>query len=390
MKKVCKILLVSLLILQGLLSGSTVVDTRNADHVTVDFEMVKQGWQWLDLIRTGADEEIIKKDFMDRVAPTGGCQAIIHHWARFMEWNNETFYRFIMTALDRISTDKKIKKEDGSLTNLGKRRLLWMDALNNTAGLRQRLNELKAIDFKNNALQLARQFLPARAVLEADFYFVLFGHSNAFSVGKENGFDFLQLPMTPEGKIDVRELTRTFAHELHHTGFDSLMTQNLKEVKNKQNIQLLAILAAEGMPTYFIDQPGKHLEEFENSRNPGKRQVAADWQTHSARLQELYKEAETDIRLNLEGKKDQEALMSRWMAGMKGAAYVLGADMTGVIDKYLGREAALSIAADYRRFLILYNQAAQKAAAKGNTLLTFDPDLAKRISQYRGESRSRP
>ena len=384
--KSLKIVLLSIFILNGLLAGSTPLEAR--DRVTVDFEMVEKGIQWLEYINSGADEEAVKKFFMDRVAPTRGCQAIIHHWARFMEWNNETFYQFIMTALDRIPTDEKLKNEDGSLTGLGRRRMLWLNALNNTGQLKQRLEELEAIDFNNASLQLAKQFLPVQAVLEADFYFVLFGHSNAFSVGKENGFDFLQLPKTGEGKIDTHELTRTFAHELHHTGFEYLMKQDLKDVKKTENILLLGILAAEGMPTYFIDQPGKHLEEFKASKDPGHRQVAADWQKHSARLNDLYKEAEADLRLNLEGKIGQKELMSRWMSGSKGAAYVLGADMIGVIDKYLGKEAALSIAGDYRRFLTVYNRAAQTAAAKGNNLFIFAPDLAKQISQYRGEPSS--
>jgi hypothetical protein len=388
MMKILKIVLLGIFILNGLLANATPVGSR--DRVTIDFEMVTKGIAWLEYINTGADEEAVKKFFMARVAPTRGCQAIIHHWARFMEWNNETFYQFIMTALGRVPTDEKLKNEDGSPTGLGKRRVLWLNALNNTGQLRQRLEELKTIDFSNASLQLAKRFLPPQAVLEADFYFVLFGHSNAFSVGKENGFDFLQLPKTSEGKIDTTELTRTLAHELHHTGFEYLMKQNLKDVKKPENILLLGILAAEGMPTYFIDQPGKHLEAYKAGKDPGHRQVAADWLKHSARLKELYKEAEADLRLNLEGKKSPKELMGRWMSGIKGAAYVLGADMIGVIDKYLGREAALGIASDYRRFLTVYNQAAQTAPAKGNPLFIFAPDLAKEISQYSGEPPSRP
>ncbi len=382
--KSVKIVLLSIFILNGLLTGSTPLETK--DRVIIDFEMVEKGIQWLELINTGEEEEAIKKYFMSHVAPTRGCQAIIHHWARFREWNSEIFYRFIMTALDRIPTDEKIKNEDGSLTSLGSRRMLWIKALHNTGQLKQDLAELKTIDFYKESLQLAKQFLPAQAVLEADFYFVLFGHSTAFSVGKENGFDFLQLTKTGDGKIDIQELTRTFAHELHHTGFEYLMKQNLKDVEKGENILLVGILAAEGMPTYFIDQPGKHLEEYKTSKNSSHPQVAVDWEKHSARLNELYKEAEADLVLNLEGKKGQAELMSRWMSGTKGAAYVLGADMMAVIDKYLGREFALGIALDYRSFLMVYNQAARNAAAKGDKIFIFSQDLARRISQYPDES----
>lgn len=74
------------------------------------------------------------------------------------------------------------------------------------------------------------------------------------------------------------------------------------------------------------------------------------------------------------------------MSGTKGAAYVLGADMMAVIDKYLGREFALGIALDYRSFLMVYNHAARNAAAKGDKIFIFSQDLARRISQYPGES----
>ena len=353
--------------------------TGSPDRVTIDFEMVEKGIEWLEFISTGASDEAIKKYFMTNIAPTKGCQSIIHHWARFMEWNNETFYKFIMTALDRMPTDEKIKNKDGSLTPLGRRRELWLKALKNTNMLKKDLENLKTIDFNQQSVQMAKKYLPEEAVLEADFYFVLFGHSTAFSVGKENGFDFLQLPKKADGKINIEELTSTFAHELHHTGFDYVMKKNMKDVKNEENILLLGILAAEGMPTYFIDQPWKHLEEYKTHTNSLYHEVANDWEKHSARLKDLYKEAENDIRLNLEGKIAKKELIEKWIAGYKGAAYILGADMIGVIDKYLGREAALDLALDYRRLLIIYNQAARKAAQKGNKIFIFDDELAEKI-----------
>lgn len=345
---------------------------ESPDRVTIDFKMVERGIEWLEFISTGAPNRAIKKYFMTNIAPTKGCQSIIHHWARFMEWNNETFYKFIMTALGWIPADEKVKNADGSLTALGRRRELWLKALKNTKQLKRDLENLKTIDFNQQSIQMARKYLPTGAVLEADFYFVLFGHSTAFSVGKENGYDFLQLPKKADGTIDIRELTTTFAHELHHTGFDYLMKKNMKDVKNEEKFFLLGILAAEGMPTYFIDQPWKHLEEYKTRENSLYHEVAADWEKHSQRLQQLYKEAEKDIRLNLEGKLGQKEVMEKWMSGYKGAGYVLGADMIGVIDKYLGRKAALDVALDYRRLLIIYNQAARKAAQKGKKIFIFD------------------
>jgi len=52
------------------------------DQVTIDFDMVDTGIDWLELIHSGPPEEQLKTAFMERIVPTQGCQAIIHHWAR--------------------------------------------------------------------------------------------------------------------------------------------------------------------------------------------------------------------------------------------------------------------------------------------------------------------
>ena len=59
------------------------------DIVTIDFGMVERGIEWLEFINAGKDDEAVKDFFMTKVAPTKGCQAIIHHWARFMKWDEE-------------------------------------------------------------------------------------------------------------------------------------------------------------------------------------------------------------------------------------------------------------------------------------------------------------
>ena len=234
---------------------------------------------------------------------------------------------------------------------------------------------------------MAAEFLPPETALTANFYFVLFGHSTAFSVGKENGFDFLQLSRTKDGKIDVKELTEIFAHEIHHTGFAYLQNKNLGDVvKSNDNIVLTGLLAAEGMPTYFIDQPWKHLDEYKSKKGTIYPQVAADWERHSARLKELYREAETDMKQNLTGKIPMKELMNRWIASdAKGAVYVLGADMMSVIDSYLGRKAVLDLALDYRKLLSVYNRAAKKAIEKGKRLFIFNEELANELSRFTGK-----
>ncbi len=69
--------------------------------------------------------------------------------------------------------------------------------------------------------------------------FTLFGRSDAFSVGKENGFDFLQLPQNKEC-MAVYELKTFFAHDLHHFGFRYLRGKTLPKNINQDDV-LLAV-----------------------------------------------------------------------------------------------------------------------------------------------------
>jgi hypothetical protein len=376
LKKTVTVLL-SLFILSLLVWPSN--PEKKLDLVTIDFKMVERGIEWLEFINSGAKDEEIKEYFMNHVAPTKGCQSIIHHWARFMEWNYETFYKFIMEALDRTPSKKKIKNIDGNLTVFGRRRQLWMEALNNRDKLKNDLNRLKSIDYNHESVQIARKYLPKQAVLKANFYFVLFGHSTAYSVGAENGYDFLQLPKNRDGTINFGELKKTFAHEMHHSGFDYLTKKYMKDIKNNENILLLGILAAEGMPTYFIDQPWKYLKEYKTHQDALYHEIASDWEKHSNRLEDLYQEAENDIRINFTGELEQKELMAKWMSGYKGAAYILGADMIRVIDINLGRKEALSVATDYRRLLLIYNRAAKKASKNGERIFIFDKKLVRKV-----------
>jgi len=59
----------------------------NPDQVKFNYVMVEKGIEWLKLIRSGAGEAEALDFFMQEVAPTRGCQAIIHHWERFRKWD---------------------------------------------------------------------------------------------------------------------------------------------------------------------------------------------------------------------------------------------------------------------------------------------------------------
>ena len=353
--------------------------------VIIDYQMAEKAIEWLEFIKDEHDLEKIKKCFMTEVAPTEGCQSIIKHWQRFRNWNEDIFFNFIMEALNRIPTDKSLKNEDGSLTPFGLRQSLWLQALNNTERLRADLKILKEARLREAALDLARKYLPEEADISNRFYVVLFGASSAFSVGEENGYDLLQLPKGPDGQLDLQNIVETFAHEMHHSGFLNCTDQHMSEVKNKERILLPGILAAEGMPTHFINRVKENLHLLKSSPNEISRQLASQWEENLSRLPELYQEAEKDIELNMKGEIGQKEIFEKWVSGLQGAAYVLGSDMFSVIERYLGLEEAKNVARDYRLLLSVYNAAAEKARAAGENLFMFDKEQVRELETFTGD-----
>lgn len=340
----------------------------------INYEMADKCVDWLEFINTGADKNDIKNYFMDNVATTEGSKTIIAHWSRFMEWDNDIFYDFIIEALGLTESDKPLYNDDRSLTSLGKRSMLWKNALENPQKIRDNIQTMSSMNLEKKSLEIASKYLPAEAKLQNVFYVVLFGASNAFSVGDRNGFDILQLQHDKNGNIDEEETLNLFAHELHHTGFNYLINK-LEDSDNTKGFTLMGILAAEGMPTYFINKPFDKIEKLKNNSDPSRRELGQEWERHLLSMKNYYKEAEVDIMKNIKGEIGQKEVFQSWMSGLQGKAYALGSNMFSVIVKYSGFESAINVALDYRKFIEDYNKAARKGNEQGDDLFEFSDEL---------------
>jgi len=132
--------------------------------------------------------------------------------------------------------------------------------------------------------------------------------------------------------------------------------------------------------THFIDGFPGRADIYARSQNQVQNDVACDWHKHQERLPELYAQAALDIERNSTGDATIEELFGNWMGGIKGPAYVLGADMYATIDRYLGLDSAKVIIGDYRKLLTIYNAAAREANAGGAECFLFDDSLASRVA----------
>lgn len=364
-------------------SLNTLVYARQDDSVVIDFQMAEKTIDWLDYIDTKPALDSIKLYYFREIAPTKGCQAIIHHWQRFTEWNDTLFLNFTLEALDLIPVKKPLVKPDGSMTELGRRRKLWMNARANTSKLRMNLKSLTKAHIEQVSLNLARKYLPEEAQIKVNIYIVLFGASSAFAVGNENGYDLLQMPSDVNGNINNDEVIETFAHEMHHIGFADEKFMHISN--NQDKIMLIGILACEGIPTFFINKMHQKYTKLLKSPNPSDTLYAQQWKAYNKILPALYGEVQKDISLNLKGEIEPQAIYEKWLSGMVGKVYVVGADMFNVIATYSGQADAIAVVKDYRKFLSIYNKAANIALSKGINAFVFDKKLANALMNYKGE-----
>ncbi len=356
---------------------------RIENVVTIDFEMAETMIDWLESAAAGAPEESLKTRFFEEITPTLGCQAIIRHWTRFREWNEEMFYVFILEGMGLREGEGPLVDDQGIMTSLGKRRSLWTAALTAPDRLRGLLQSLREADLRRPAARQAMRYLPRDTDITNEFYVVLFGGSSAFSVGDVNGYDLLQMPLDHQGNPDIPEIERTFAHELHHTGFSNSAGIGMRDLDDASPIDLVGLLAVEGMATRLVSRTFDHLEEYRTAPGENARGVARDWDRLLPQLPDLYRQAERDIRRNLEGEIDLTELLDFWVEGYQGPAYILGSDMIATIEDNLGRKVLRSLPSDYRLFLAIYNRAAGKAARRGDETFLFDAALVEAVKNLR-------
>ncbi|MFC1529672.1 DUF5700 domain-containing putative Zn-dependent protease [Gemmatimonadota bacterium] len=356
---------------------------RIENVVTIDFEMAETMIDWLESAAAGVPEDSLRSRFFEEIAPTLGCQAIIWHWARFREWNEELFYDFILEGMGLKEGEGPLVDDQGIMTSLGKRRSLWTAALAAPDRLRELLHSLREAELRRPAARLATKYLPRDTDITNEFYVVLFGGSSAFSVGDVNGYDLLQMPLDHQGNLDIPEIERTFAHELHHTGFSNSAGFGMQDLEDSSSIDLIGLLVVEGMATRLVSRTDDHLEHYRTAPGANARGIARDWDRLLPQLPDLYRQAERDIRRNFEGEVDLTTLLGYWVEGYQGPAYILGSDMIALIEDNLGRKVLRSLPSDYRLFLDIYNRAAEKAARRGEEVFLFDTALVEAVKNLR-------
>lgn len=336
-----------------------------ADSVSVDFTMAERGLEWLHEVEAGAGTEALRASFRERIAPTRGTRAVVAHWARFREWDAEIFMEFVLAALGRSDPPEQFARfedEDGELTLLGLARRSWRRALEELPRLERDLAALERGEPGRRALRRARAALPPDAEISARIHVVLFGVSPAFAVGDLVGFDLLQLPRTGDDELDVDAVARTFAHELHHSGFRAYIEEHMGAAAEDPALTLLGAATAEGLATCLVNRPHRASER---------------WARALAEADSLMPVFQEDLRRSLAGRLPREELVRRWFRGDPGPVYVVGVHMCETVKAAAGKEAVVGLVKDFRAFPGRYNE----SVPDDGSSFRFAPTLVERIER---------
>jgi len=224
-------------------------------------------------------------------------------------------------------------------------------------------------------------WLPPGATIKARVFPEIKPQHNSFVWAKpgESPAIFLYLEKQSQDKFE-----NTVAHESHHIGLASLGKQqdaiqaglppNIKMAMNWMSAfgEGEAMLAAAGSSDRH-----PHWEDDGLAR--------ARWDGDMMHFNTDLQAIQLLLMDILNGKLTSDAEIQRRAApfwgDVQGAWYTVGYEMAVLIEKQYGRSAFNECLLDPRKLLVMYNEIAQQANAKGATLATWSPELIARLNK---------
>ena len=245
-------------------------------------------------------------------------------------------------------------------------RVHWKKYYDDPSLFEKRLNQLEFAPLREliqDGVRYAQSWLPPEWKIPG-FYFPVIPHggSPAFSIDDAQGYDFFQLPEDAAGRIDIRRLVGTIAHESHHLGMQAAAPDSLTPAEMIA-FRVVSLAVAEGVATKFVSGAPAGCVPLlaEVPFQTMTPELTKSWNAHVANEAELVKHQAVLLERALSGDLTEEAfhadLRDYWLSGAIGRAYVLGAEMFGAIHLAFGREKVFEAMKDPRRLFALYNEA---------------------------------
>jgi hypothetical protein len=241
----------------------------------------------------------------------------------------------------------------------------WQAAYANLPRLESDIEQIEKADLThaiNAGIRRAQAWLPPGWRIPDHYLFVhLGGRSTALAIDGAQGHDLFQLPRDPAGRLDLAEFVANVAHESHHLGMATPVPDGLRP-EELLAFRVLSLFVAEGTASKFVDNaPGGAVPPLDPAQPAWTGPVAQAWSEHTARERELFQRMLDEFDRALRGELTREALNTGmhgfWLAGIKGPAYFVGAELYGAIHAGLGREELFACMRDPRRTFDAYRRA---------------------------------
>lgn len=239
--------------------------------------------------------------------------------------------------------------------------------------LREALETWRSVDMSAAAAR-AFAYLPPGAALRAEVYFLIKPRPNSFVYEASSDQAAIFLSLDPAKS--AAEVDNIVAHELHHIGFAQSCSPaagdgrpgsvGLLRTWSGAFGEGLAMMAAAGGP-----------EVHPHASSPAEARRV--WDESMTRFATDLAEQDAFFRKVLAGQAGDEAAVTSKMRsyfGVQGPWYTVGWKMAEVIERALGRPAAIDAFCRPGAVFSTYNQAARRLIAEGDELPLWDEDLA--------------
>jgi hypothetical protein len=256
----------------------------------------------------------------------------------------------------------------------------FRQALDSTETLNTRLEWLSRVKPAAIASRVLT-YLPPNTPLDSTIHITVDSINNAFVHRGQMGVSLLK------GVTDRQAFERVVAHELHHIGFrfwaerDPVRMTLLQEQSGRGiAVQHVQNLLAEGMANYFCT-PEMVFREEPDERAPDPFEAKLG-RLHRQEAN-LFAQAEKVLAMSLDPEADFGQCRKAFVAlaldmeeCLLPAAHYLGARMVQRMDQAHSVAEIVGCVQNLPRFLLLYNQAAQKVGG-----YVHDPELVDRFGQ---------
>ncbi|HEX8244804.1 MAG TPA: DUF5700 domain-containing putative Zn-dependent protease [Longimicrobium sp.] len=222
--------------------------------------------------------------------------------------------------------------------------------------------------------RLALAYLPHGTALRATIYPMVKPRPNSFvsDVGTDSAAIFLYL----DPSVTAPRLRNRLAHELHHVGFAVACLGDDEQAGDGPAATArtlaggfgegIAMLAAAGSP-----DADPHAASTEAERERWRRDYAR-WPADLRRVDDFLSAVATG---RLADADSIRRIAGSFYGDAQGAWYTVGYAMASRVEREFGRERLVAALCTPAALMRLYNQAAARAAARGETLPTWSPAL---------------